>query len=1430
MRAAAALCACALVLLTLDARAFQPEGARVVDRLWSDGEPWLVVQNTTAWADLRVVLRDLEVQCDDPVAGRFTAAQFCAGSPQIDLLVHAFRDAAGELGAPLRCEGTYCEHTFPAPLAGAPLFALLVHEGPGGRGIVSGKLDVYAGPHLLASRDIRVSDEVLVDVADAPSGAQWEVHSVLVPDGPVRRADGPTLPGNVVNDHLGIAATEAWVLDDTFNLVGAETMQKGVGPAAFLDAATRYRYPTAAWVLVRPFLPLPQSANFEVRIPDVVVGGTTVVTWADHAKLPPLLSPDQLAPGRIRVVLNRLDDDWDGDGVSGAVEVQLRTCDGLHAFAGGDTSCPVTTDPAAVLVRDARDTDGDGLSDRAEILGSDVTWTRGENADGTCSSAAPSVHSDADQTFPLWAFDPRHKDALVEIDVNHETILEPFVLAGTMRRVRSTICLQGAFGCGPDSSVLYPAVIHDTEHPFELRHRVQPGDVLAQLRIWHDRYAALRASRVVNPDRRDGIELHFDALGHATWTIAHGPTPRFDVTGSDGFALPGLLVYAPPSTLGSNCSCRGAFSCPSWRHAGYSHYARLDSFGGGGQSGCNGRIEGALTAGISVAHEMGHTLGLGHGAPLARCAESHYPAGLDPFRSSEALNEEKIVFYSTMSYAYSGSPNATFSLGALAAYPLPRRNASGGFEYPEVSPFGGASTRFVSEYGNPAPMPQPSMCEASASSPRCVDADFDNDMTLSSSTGIVEPVPVGYRRGLHVAVRVPGMWCPEESRIAGTGVSSQCCNPSGTTLVGNACVAAGSSGPGPAPTNLPTSNTMLLAASPAVTIANGRAYTFFVDDLVSGDATLAGNTDPAIGATLPRRASPAPVTQGRVRWTAMADRLRYPASSPPPRRTRACLGEQVDCTAPSPGATQYGNVDAEFSAAPGESSVQPVTVHGTTVLAATTLRDMAGDDSHVLLAWTSRTGMSCMPRTDLCRSLWAQAQVRIAPVGQVESGPFLFAGVNGRFTFPPGYTGTLGVSGVAAVAWDPDPARLRMRTRALVFLRTARGAEDGNGSPLWYSLCGADGVCTTLERVRDAAGTALISNSGIAAALATVPAGMPDAGRVFPVLAFGTAELAAPGMSRLRVVAIEPDSVGGLVAGEVKELNVQGSGSIDAVEEGALSIAFADPNTQSSRLVIARERFEGNAGAPATWYTTSRAWPFASTGPIPCVRQSPIRWGHTRALLGSRNDAGTWISNRADAPGHVTTLYFDERQNISDLVAPGDAEELQYLERNVRGALVAQDQAGPTLLLRLVADPRPLVSYHDHDEVSALGHYLCPTTHASSGGVAFPDIRLRAGSPPGALGPPAMCPGLLGQARSSALVLETASDIMSICSGTCLFAPPPEVFDRIARAITAPGNYASLPTSVAPEGPLPLTPPHREGTDCPGDHGTALWHSEASQQ
>ncbi len=86
--------------------------------------------------------------------------------------------------------------------------------------------------------------------------------------------------------------------------------------------------------------------------------------------------------------------DADADGLGNELEAALGTCASTSVIATG----PDGVQYDCALASDARDTDGDGLSDGVEVMG--------------VRTAFPH------QPLPLWGADPRHKDLFAEIDTS----------------------------------------------------------------------------------------------------------------------------------------------------------------------------------------------------------------------------------------------------------------------------------------------------------------------------------------------------------------------------------------------------------------------------------------------------------------------------------------------------------------------------------------------------------------------------------------------------------------------------------------------------------------------------------------------------------------------------------------------------------------------------------------------------------------------------------------------------------------------------------------------------------------------------------------------------------------------------------------------------------------------------------------------------
>jgi len=495
--ALAAIVTAVVVVLRGGAEAFP---AAVHDRVWAVSQPWLRFDAGSA-ISAQVHITGATTYCDDPIPARGEALCATAASP--DLVVHLLASGSGEVGPGQTCAGSECTLSWQLPPGAGP-FAVMIHGGTTQRGRVSGTVEILAGGALVSSHLLALSDNVLLDLMGAPA-AGLDVETVLMPDGPT--ASGV---GNALNDFLGADATELWLLDSSRKLVAADVAQGGVGPAGRLSAAV-IQASGARYVLARPWVAPPPS----------------FVVALNGASLLYASGPAQVGAGRMRVVLN----DWqaadaDADGLSDQLELapQVRTCNGLTLRMDGRaclTAALFQSAPQRAFM-DPRDTDGDGISDAAEVLGSDIAM--GTTAlGGACSAiAAPTTVLNANQTLPLWGFNPRHKDALIEID------LEGLTANG--------LCPTPFSGCSAGYNQALPPA------------GTSLATYLNSLRAWHDRYATLTTTRVNNPDGRDGIEVHFDVSTEPVPSNAHGTRSQFVLTDSSGVERPGLIVYHPAGT------------------------------------------------------------------------------------------------------------------------------------------------------------------------------------------------------------------------------------------------------------------------------------------------------------------------------------------------------------------------------------------------------------------------------------------------------------------------------------------------------------------------------------------------------------------------------------------------------------------------------------------------------------------------------------------------------------------------------------------------------------------------------------------------------------------------------------------------------------------------------------------------------------------
>lgn len=616
--------------------------------------------------------------------------------------------------------------------------AVAVHNGPLFDGLprTSGRLlltDLTTGAEQ--SAQFEMAGNLMIDLSKMPAGSHYDLDTALLLD-----------PGNTANDGLGADATEIWLMDSSMHVVGGDVAESGAGAAARVVHAEKAG---AAWAMVRPWSFWKASGVLEPLVP------AALGPLADGKKA------RDVGPGRYRVALNDwYDEDSDHDGLSDTIEDQLGLCDGLvtsvpSGSPGVGFPCSTWAEVmAGTNTSDPRDTDGDGISDYAEVLGTDQ---------------GGSSH-DADQTFPLWGADPRHKDLFVEVD-------------------------SFAQSC-PDASDPRLGV---------LRHALPTDISRLGLRAPDDLYRfaeifdGIRADAAKNPDGAPGISVHFDvALEDRGAGCASPPcyshhksrpaqdyyVRDFSPVSTDGSypPRPGLVIYDPDGS-GSTCSDTPAHTALSDAHKGFfAHYTLKAYSAREGNSAFASQGGWAGLDGVTFAHEMGHFLGLQHGGPGAPSPFAA-PAG-------DQYGATKLNQLSVMNYVYQGGGDvdAGFSSGARALYPMPR---PGTLDYPESHPFGPLSADFLAA---------DSLGGGSwgfSVSPAGVDFNFDG----SVGAPLVGPVEASARAG--------STYYGHETRLAYQPVNVYYADASSGTLLVHSTFEAG---------------------SPAATVAAGAVQAVYVDD------------------------------------------------------------------------------------------------------------------------------------------------------------------------------------------------------------------------------------------------------------------------------------------------------------------------------------------------------------------------------------------------------------------------------------------------------------------------------------------------------------------------------------------------------------------------------------------------------------------------
>ena len=268
-------------------------------------------------------------------------------------------------------------------------------------------------------------------------------------------------------------------------------------------------------------------------------------TASDNFNSTTFLIGSNTGGGKVRFVRNDAPlsgHDPDGDGLGTELEREIGTCSTLSGFAG-NFDCSSATD--------ARDTDGDGISDGWEYLG--------------------RYDRSPVQPLPKWGANPRHKDFFIEYDFMRRTQVENE--QNVSHKMTSSAALY------------FSAVYSDSFTVSPLK------------RAYH-------AAVLNNPDRLPGISVHFDIgvepvdTAHA---IIYGDWGGY--TAVDAVMQDGDYVGVKPGVAWRTNMERN-------RH-GIFRYG-LGYTDGGASCGPGFACSTNFHSGSNTAHEWGHSLYIGH--------------------------------------------------------------------------------------------------------------------------------------------------------------------------------------------------------------------------------------------------------------------------------------------------------------------------------------------------------------------------------------------------------------------------------------------------------------------------------------------------------------------------------------------------------------------------------------------------------------------------------------------------------------------------------------------------------------------------------------------------------------------------------------------------------------------------------------------------
>lgn len=1275
-----------VILCSRSGVAFAPY---VNDTVYSRSQPWLQF-STTAAGNVTIQL-SLSANCVDPVGSRaLSESTYCAGqSARPDVYVHVFRDNGGEVALPMRCTAlsgfstVTCAVTRTLPAAG--WHGLLIHGGGVSVGNVTGTITVtQASPAatLISSAPIALGGNLALAIGDAPG--PYDAVSVLVPDGP--GTNGPTDMGNQSNDFLGADATELWVLDSSGMVLRADLAHSGVGAAALLgNLAATY----GSTLIARPWAPPPVSFR-------IAIGGATQsvsqgqALWRDGGGTP------IVGNGRMRLILNERSAaaDADRDGLSNNVEAALELCTGASAYTSlnsNATACALAAGLAptrrSMLVMDPRDTDGDGISDSAEVLGSDLSEGAATTATGGYAAGSPVVLTNADQTFPLWGFSPRHKDIFIEVD---RASVRDWTTSGAPAIEN---CTSPTLGSRPDRAVWPPLLNSDSGYASQLA-----AIKSALLRV-QTHFASLRQDRVANPDRVDGIRVHFDIRLPAENTAAHGAVPAFVVQNGAVPAV-GLISYIPGTESDGSLRIGGMSGCgmgsisPSGRHGGYSHYMPINDvvLSGGGNSGCDVAIEASGVSGDVWAHELGHHLGLLHDGPVAACAGSRNPfAPLTPDLTQGKPSHVSLIDYRYQGYsrfpAFSSYENMpSFSAGSRAPFPVPRRLAGAGspFVTPERLLFG---PRTPSTLTDPLVSFGITPMGCLGFGVDCEDGDADRDGVIATN-GILGSVVgadgTGYRKGLGLIDDLGGLWCANERAVRGVGVA--CC-ATGTLQANGACST------GSAPRDIAIENTPILSSQHVDVIANNRYYSLYWDHTYR-DQYNDCRCNPATDSSC----NNAYCHVRTLRWSAWDTLEAPPGSTADPH----CFSE--DCRRVASGAAPSGWLKFDGS---------KLYLPGTVVAGAATIESSTPANETVVLGFTSRA-QPCGHRSstgalnnDQCGVAWSAGQVYFANASTLQTTGFVSPPGGATLRFPAGQTAQ--VDSITVAAWDASASGSDSKALVVVRQRTTNTYLPSEGLPLWFTTCGRLSGCAVLQPLT-VGGLQLRSRTMVALAVSRALGADPRLAWLLFDDRRGSTASVEKGLRLARFSPVAPNSLVNVASyqGAIQPGRVTG---LWIPDNGAVNIEFT---SQNQMVMVFEQNINNETAGPE--YRMSSAALNSGTTEMLTMSHDGNQWGRSRETVGQYIDSN---GNRQpiveQAPGSIPFLRLDSRVSAT-------TADTAIAAGRVRMSMAATENTGIRMQFFAVAENSNLRPLNDMDEHSTMGYYLCRTLESSAGARRSPDL------------------------------------------------------------------------------------------------------------